>query len=344
MRKKKNKNIDWTLLAKYLSGETSAEENAAVHGWETQDGENRQLIRTLREKWEKIPFISEEKFDTDQAWKNVSHTVTATPVITPMRENGSLFRKPAPSLAYFARIAAIIVLMMGSSYLIVSRYSAITSFLTGKMIVASDPAAEKSIVLPDGSQVHLNASSKIVYSENKKEHTRKVRLTGEAFFDVRHDEENPFIVSANNAIIRVMGTSFNIIAEEGDGPVSVFVESGSVELSSTGSYLSPVIIEAGFSGLVTATKIERISTTDPNLLSWKTRNLVFHEATMTEVIEALNHTFHTNIICREEQIMDFRFTGNFNDQPVDTVLQVLCTAFHLQFESGDESIELRLED
>jgi ferric-dicitrate binding protein FerR (iron transport regulator) len=243
-----------------------------------------------------------------------------------------------------ARIAAIIVLMLGSSYLIVSRFSTITSFLTGKMIVASDPANGKSIRLPDGSQVHMNASSRIVYSENKKEHTREVRLTGEAFFNVLHDEENPFIVTAGNALIRVTGTSFNIRADDYNGQVSVFVESGSVEVSHTGSDLSPVIIEAGFSGLVTATKIERINTIDPNLLSWKTRNLVFNETKMTEVLEALNHTYHRNIICREKQIMDFRFTGNFNDQPVDTILQVLCTAFHLEAESRYESIELRLED
>jgi len=343
MRSKSNKDIDWELLAKYLCGESSDEENALIHSWSEKDRQNLQLLSSLRDKWEKIPLMNIDESGTDIAWEKVRQKVGGSRIIIPSHTARRITLRPSPSLAYLARVAALVVLILGSSYLIISRFTAISSLLTGATIVASDPANGKSIQLSDGSTVYLNADSRIVYNENRKEHIRNVRLKGEAFFEVRHDMENPFIVTAKNAIIRVTGTSFNIRTEENTGIVSVFVESGSVEVSRKGSDLLPVIIEAGYSGLVTAAKIERVIPADPNLLSWKTKNLVFHETKMADVLEALNHTFHRNIVCKDERIMDFRFTGNFNNQPVDTILQVLSTAFHLKVDFGDEAIELQLE-
>ena len=343
MKGTKNRNIDWELLAKYLCGESTAKENALVKEWESLDEENRKLLHKLRDRWKKIQDLDEDPYNTEDAWKNVRFNVTGKPMGHQLMHNGET-RKPVHSLSYFARIAAVIVLLLGSSYLIISRFSAITTLITGRVTVVADPASSKTTYLPDGSQVQLNASSRIVYKENRNEHTRTVSLTGEAFFDVRHDTEKPFIVTAGNAIVRVTGTSFNIRAEEGASQVSVFVESGTVEVSCSCSALSPVMLGACFSGVVTASGVETLLAADPNLLSWKTKSLVFKETPIAEVLEALNHTYHTNITCREEQILDYHFTGNFNDQPVDTILQVLCTAFSLEAKTGDDSVELRLMD
>jgi ferric-dicitrate binding protein FerR (iron transport regulator) len=342
MRRTNYSSIDWTLLARYLNRESSDGDEAAVHDWLNKDEQNRKLLETVREKWEKINVMGEEKFDVDLAWKNVRQRITGTGEQYQGPGTGRLLKKPAPSFAFIARIAAIIILILGSSYLLISQFTTISSFLTGTTVVESDAAGGKSVRLPDGSLIQLNASSRIIYNENKKEHLRKVRLTGEAFFNVSHDAGNPFIVNANKAVVRVIGTSFNINA--GEDKVSVYVESGKVELSGTGSDQSPVIIEAGFAGTVTGSRIERFSPTNPNILSWKTKNLVFHETRMTEVLEALNHTFHRNIICAEEKIGDLHFTGNFNNQPVDTILQVLSTAFDLTVEYKSSSIELKLDE
>jgi len=343
MKRTYYKSIDWTLLARYLNRESYAGDEAAVYDWLYKDEQNRKLLETVREKWEKIYIMGEEKYDVDLAWKNVRQRITGAREQYPDPGVGRLLKRPAPSFTFIARIAAAIILITGSSYLIVSQFTTISSFLTGATVVQSDASGEKSVRLPDGSLVDLNASSRIIYSENEKEHLRNVRLKGEAFFNVSPDAGNPFMVTANNAVVRVIGTSFNINAGEDKDKVSVYVESGKVELSGIGSEQSPVIIEAGFAGTVTGSKIERFSPTNSNMLSWKTKNLVFHETRMTEVLEALNNTFHRNIICKQEKIGNFRFTGNFNNQPVDTILQVLSTAFNLTVEYENSSIELKLE-
>lgn len=88
--------------------------------------------------------------------------------------------------------------------------------------------------LPDGSSVQLNSGAKIEYPSVFKKNLRRVKLSGEAVFDVEHDERCPFVVETFASDIRVLGTKFNVVADERHQRFSTALLQGRVQLQ-TGS-------------------------------------------------------------------------------------------------------------
>jgi ferric-dicitrate binding protein FerR (iron transport regulator) len=100
-----------------------------------------------------------------------------------------------------------------------------------KQIIA-EKGVRKMLTLPDGTKVWLNADSRLSYDpEMTGANQRLVTLTGEAFFDVAHDKQHPFIINANKVTIKVLGTAFNVKAYPGDAKCETTLIRGSVELT-----------------------------------------------------------------------------------------------------------------
>ena len=89
-----------------------------------------------------------------------------------------------------------------------------------------------TITLPDGSKVILNAGTTITYPNAFVSKNREVEINGEAFFEVAHDAEHPFIVKANQINVEVLGTQFNVKAYEEDDWIEVSLSEGKVEVQS----------------------------------------------------------------------------------------------------------------
>jgi ferric-dicitrate binding protein FerR (iron transport regulator) len=344
MKKDKMEHIDWEKMAKLINGEASSEDKSEMEDWLSADEENRKLYNTLKRNWDKTGMMNKEQYDVDKAWNKLNMRINEGvqeqhgPISTDMGSGRRILQAP------LFRVAAVIILLLGMAYLLTNRSSTGISFFAVGHTYESAPDSEQSLQLPDGSQVFMNASSRMDYREKKRTSTREVRLQGEAFFDVSPDSKRPFIVHAGPAVIRVVGTSFNIKTFSEDQRVEVSVESGRVELMGSGRQSSSIVLEPGYTGLLSEGSLSKIKTEDDNLLSWKTKDLVFRELNLNEVIEVLSSTFHRDIVLEQESIASFHFTGNFNDQPIDTVLKVLCTAFDLTYEDQGSSIILSLAE
>ncbi|QEC78911.1 FecR family protein [Mucilaginibacter ginsenosidivorax] len=87
------------------------------------------------------------------------------------------------------------------------------------------------IVLPDGSNVWLNAASSITYPTVFKGNERRIRLTGEAYFEVTHNRLRPFIVSSGSTAIKVLGTKFNVMAYSDEAQRRTTLVEGRVDVS-----------------------------------------------------------------------------------------------------------------
>ena len=99
----------------------------------------------------------------------------------------------------------------------------------------------KSDTLPDGSGVFLNKKTELAYTYDKKEKSHVVKLKGEAYFNIQHEDDKNFIIDAEGVFIRDIGTSFNVKAYPEDNTVEVVVEEGKVMFytdTDTGIYLS----------------------------------------------------------------------------------------------------------
>src|SRR6185312_193071 len=104
------------------------------------------------------------------------------------------------------------------------------------------PGTKSKIILPDGTVVRLNSSSKLTYNNDFNENVREVNLEGEAFFDVTKDAKHPFIVHTSNIDIRVLGTLFNVKSYEQDPTIETTLLRGSIEVFNKNDASAPKVI------------------------------------------------------------------------------------------------------
>jgi ferric-dicitrate binding protein FerR (iron transport regulator) len=184
------------------------------------------------------------------------------------------------------------------------------------------------VLLADGSKVYLNRDSRLIYPETFGRNSRKVTLKGEAYFDIAPDASHPFIIDAGNARVKVLGTSFNVITDNEDNEVEVFVTTGTVMLTSNDGSES-LMIEPGYIGRVSGNNTSSAVNTNANYLSWNTDILTYDGERLGVVFADLKRTFNIDIVAGDPAINDYRLTSRFDSQPHDTIIKVICTTFNL---------------
>jgi ferric-dicitrate binding protein FerR (iron transport regulator) len=128
------------------------------------------------------------------------------------------------------RLAAAAVVILGVAlWWMLGRQDA---GLTVSIAYSAEKGKIENVTLPDGSSVALNAGSTLEALQGFGGKERRVKLCGEAFFQVEHDKSKPFIVEADGASVRVVGTAFNVSAYSESGSVTTTVAEGKVEFSS----------------------------------------------------------------------------------------------------------------
>jgi ferric-dicitrate binding protein FerR (iron transport regulator) len=174
--------------------------------------------------------------------------------------------------------------------------------------------------------------------------TRSVRLSGEAWFNVNHDPDHPFIVDAGDGLISVTGTSFSVRTHPQQDRIEVYVASGSVRFQKAESDDEVLNLDPGNMGVLEQNRLEEEKSVDINYLAWKTRKLSFQQTPLGEVADVLDRTYGINIRFDNEKLEDCLFTTTFDQQPVDTVMKVIQFAFGLELEQERNTFILSGDD
>jgi transmembrane sensor len=157
-----------------------------------------------------------------------------------------------------------------------------------------------------------------------------VRLTGEAFFEISADASKPFIIDAGNAMVKVIGTSFNVITENSESAVEVFVKTGRVMLSDNSGSKS-VILDPEFIGTMDLKNYEKIQNKNPNYLSWNTGLLVYNGQKLDIVFDDLKRVYDMDIVADDPSILDNTWTSPIDNQKQDTIIRLICASFNLSY-------------
>jgi transmembrane sensor len=320
----------YDLITSYLSGNTTPEERAQVDAWLEEREDNRQLFEDIRSIWSNSA-ANEHTFepDVEAAWRRVADATgisrESTPVI-PMQPRRSF---------NFRRIAAVLVLLLGSSFFL-------KTFVFDKrsIEVATIAGETRDVELPDGTHIWLNQNSALSYKKgdfNKKE--RSVTLSGEAFFEVAKNPEKPFIIQSSDTYTKVLGTSFNVRAYQGEETVEVSVSTGRVEFGLDKG--DKVILTPGLKGTADthAGTVQQAALSNENYLAWKNKKLLFNDLTIAEIIPALEHYFSVRIDA-DDAVLSCHFTGNFNDPQLIEVLQVLSLSTGIEYRANHNMVSL----
>jgi ferric-dicitrate binding protein FerR (iron transport regulator) len=325
----KKRNIDWGKMARYLDHEMDAEEQMDFEITARSDQEYEKILDSVRETWNATKTRQNMiEVNTDSAWEKLKTRIeTQEKLSGPAKK---ISEHADRNIIFFAlRIAAVLVVTAGLS-LVIYRSFIYPNFISQRqLVIKAEPDRMVQTTLPDGSVIHIKANSEINYHKGKRG-TRELSLKGEAFFEISPDPDRPFIISTGPALVKVYGTSFSVESQKNGQTVNVYVESGLVSLARSARENQYITIEPGYMGTLTDKGIEKKLNSNDNWLAWKTGKLEFRMKSLDSVIADLNHTYGTDITLESQVIADCHFTGTFlNHQPVDTVLEVLKTAFNL---------------
>ena len=305
----------WDIAVKQLGGTANASEQEELQRWLSESPENVAAYQAQKDIWQLTAATQEADVNTDAAWQKIkSQLVQEQPA------------KVIPMYRSVWRVAASIVLLIGVLWL--AKYYFLPYY--GMEVVESGDR-QIAIVLPDSSQVWLNKNSKLVYEKAFDGNERNVRLEGEAFFEVQHNPEKPFIILSSESQTKVLGTSFNLRAYPDESLVELSVATGKVAFKLR-EQKSEVIVTPGFAAkLNTSTKnIAKTSIAEENAWAWKTGKLQFRNSSLKDVMPVLERYYGVNLKLEQNALANCRFTGSFQQADLKEVLQVLEATMQIQ--------------
>ena len=194
--------------------------------------------------------------------------------------------------------------------------------------------------LADGSTISLHNNSNLEILNFDKD-IREVRVTGKAYFDVERDENRPFIIHTENAIVKVLGTSF--VVDSYDDKTEVFVESGLVELVKGAEEDVSVKLSKGEFGLINNHNkgILKGENDNANYLSWRTKELTFNNSSMSEVVKTLEDVYGIQVEIENENFKECTLTAKINNKKAKDALEIISRTFNVKFELSKKKAVLK---
>lgn len=318
----------WILLSRYLANDLSLDETDELLAWIEADPERITLLQQAQSAWDKSKNYQNDvsAVNTDAAWLKVKNKLND--------------QKPAKTVNLqnykWMAIAASLIILCSLSWFSYKAYD------NSKNIHFANHSLEKQqVLLPDGTKIWLNQHSEIDYPKGLATlATREVSLTGEAFFDVKHDDKKPFIIHAGETETQVLGTSFNINANE--KKVKVAVITGKVSFKKTGAK-NNLFLLPGDEGIYDSkgiiTKVEYNNT---NFLFWKNQTLVFENEKLEMVFHELEKSYQVKFKVNDENLLNQKITTSFKSASIQEVIIILETLLDLKITpSGDAYIVVK---
>lgn len=194
----------------------------------------------------------------------------------------------------------------------------------GTIAPAQHPGG-RFVRLPDGSTVLLNGDSRLEYGKDYGIATREVALTGEGYFDVKHDTRHPFIVHTGKVRTTVLATAFNIKAYKGQENIKVTVTRGRVRVE-TGRQMLGTLTSNEQMAVNTTTNVFHLSRVDADTeTQWKKQFLILEDISLADAAILISDRYHIHILFANESIRRCRISATFsNDETLEQVLTVIC--------------------
>jgi transmembrane sensor len=252
-------------------------------------------------------------------------------------------------------IAGLSVAVIIATVLFFFSYNNQSSSKTDSSIVAADTRSK--VVLPDGTTVILNKDSKIDYSKGFNGKERKVILTGEAYFDVAHNPDKPFIVHTSTADIRVYGTEFNVKNYEREtwettllsGKVEVLVNNAAKEkfILKPSQKLSigkpdvntPIKASKKNEDKIVISEYTKVESQVAET-SWIDDKMIFVDKPLYEIASELERQFHITVRFNSEETKMYRYTGVFSNQSLTEVLQILDISRPIKYRLENNNLQI----
>jgi transmembrane sensor len=353
----------WYLLSLSLSGESSVEETAELHALLQQHPQAGLRAEILQNIWKSKPEETASSFDKhlQRLSTHLSEPVlqfetpeAATRITDAFPEqrttsNGqrkTTYRWLWASAAIAASfLIAFLILFPGSNPKVASN------------TISTKAGSKSKIQLPDGTQVWLNADSKLKYNQDFMGAYREVQLTGEAYFDVAKDKSRPFIIHTGPIDIRVVGTSFNVRAYPNEKTTETALIHGVVEVTLHNNPDKKIILTPSEKltvqnapppepaapeknnapddePMLTLGRIRYGKTDSTGSIEtmWVRNKLAFENETFEHITAEMERWYNVKFEIKKEALKSKHLTGIFENKSLAEVMEALQVSASFQYE------------
>jgi transmembrane sensor len=334
------KNIE-TIVHKYLRGESNREELEKALDLFSDPYHNLDLRPILFRCWEK---------DKEDEQKNLPHLKNPENILDKIhhRINIAAGRKkenPVKKVAMnLLKIAAVLVIGLFIGLLVQSLQKTEPIFYTA----IAPKGSISQMILPDSTMVYLNAGSELKYTEENptnflegKSGSRKVYLTGEAWFDVSKNEEKPFVVHTPFYNVEVLGTQFNVKAYSNDDEVVTTVEGGTVKVVSSENLTIKEAQTLQPGEQLVYTKNKGINISDVNtrrFTAWKDNKLIFINMNLKELFVLLERKYGVDIEVADNMVLDYHYDSTITTETILEVLDLIAETLPIKYKIEGQKV------
>jgi len=352
----------WILIGKKLSGNATAEELLELEELLRENGiADIYSLSLLEEIWknqyqEKSNNNLEQKWDAFEAKLDAAekNEIAATEQESQHNtsSNGRIVKFFKLSV-WVAASALLVILWFAKSRQVEN---------SGTNVIVAPKNGISKVQLPDGTKVWLNSGSKLVYNADYGKEFRKVSLAGEGFFDVVKDAYHPFILTTSTISIRVLGTQFNVRAYNKDKTSETSLVRGRIELTVLKNPEKKIILKASEKltiinkeqdssrritqrptdeevPLIALGRIHKAKKdTLPSEALWMENKLAFDAESFENLAEQMERRYNISIVFKNEETKKLRFTGRFQNEPIDRALKALQASAYFHFKTDSNKI------
>jgi ferric-dicitrate binding protein FerR (iron transport regulator) len=336
---------DWKLLARYLSGECSNKEKENIEKWINLNSDNKRLMKFMKIAWS-LSEIPAQESDIKNLWNGIAEKsgIKANKEQQDFK-SPSIFKWPLKQNIVYRvmRYAAVLVIMISLPYFIFNGFQIpswipFTSNLTTVTVAKGN---RQKVILSDGTNIVLDAGSEFKYPEEFDSDLREVTLKGEGFFEVKPNPQKPFIIHANNAVVQVLGTKFNIRAWKENKKVEVVVAEGKVSLNSKNrDFENAVILTRGFSSILPEnglpTKPQQIDIN--KRLGWMHNEVIFDNAPLSEILFQLERWYDVQFELADTSVAAEHLTVHIQNQSLEDILELIGALTDLHYQRTGKSV------
>lgn len=342
----------WTIIARYQDQSLNEEDTRKLEEWLEESSENIRIFHSINRIWK----ASEEKshdsliseLNLEKDWTRVSGRLRRSPEERRARiRHYRKLRKRQQFYSNLLKVAALVLVAFTSGFLTL-RYAPqpVVDEVYQPVFseIATNAAERANIELSDGSKVTLNAASKLIMPDRFRSDKREVELIGQAFFDVKQDRSRPFYIKSGNAVVEVVGTSFDVRSYQNESEIRVAVKTGTVELRSVDDPENKLIVNEGYKGSVRYDdgKLSLEMYDDPDAhFGWIQGRLVFRNETLSDVFIQLERWYDVKISVEDgmDEVLNEKLTASLKTRSVREVMDVIQQTMDIKYEvleDGDE--------
>jgi transmembrane sensor len=312
-----NENSD-VLIVRFLSGEANQNEIKLLKDWIAQAPAHQAYFDSFESTYYSTPS-TERSFDAGAAWELVQGQ---------MQSNGRIIEWA--SWRTWAAASVVIMLGLASWFFI---------FNEDKMAYVSGNQRLEQVI-PNGTRLTLDVASSANYAED--DHTAWIELTGDGYFEVADSSAKKFFVKTQEVLIKDIGTSFYVRNRPEEDTMYFSVDEGSIICFAGGT--DSLLLTKGERGYYcrSARKLgRRIQPANPNEASFATGLLVFDQSSMRDVVHQLQSYYQTSIQVEDLTMLDCSISVEFNQQPIEEVLEIIGITLGWQYERSGQGWILR---